>query len=70
MTGTFRLALAAVLGGHGIEQTPAVERNGVIGRSIGLNQAAVELQVGFALLPRVWCADGTCVGPRDAGNKF
>ena len=48
MTGTFRLALAA--GGQGTEQAAAVERNGVFGRSIGLSQAAVELQVSFALL--------------------
>ena len=47
-TGTFGLALAA--GGQGTEQAVAVERNGVFGRSIGLSQAAVELQVSFALL--------------------
>ena len=48
MTGTFQLALAA--GGQGTEQAVAVERNGVFGGSIGLSQAAVELQVSFALL--------------------
>ena len=48
MTGTFGLALAA--GGQGTEQAAAVERNGVFGRSIGLSQAAAELQVSFALL--------------------
>ena len=37
-------------GGQGTEQAAAVERNGVFGRSIGLSQAAVELQVSFALL--------------------
>jgi len=48
VAGTFRLALAA--GGQGTEQAAAVERNGVFGRSIGLSQAAAELQVSFALL--------------------
>ena len=48
MTGTFRLALAA--GGQGTEQAAAVERNVVFDRSIGLSQAAVDLQVSFALL--------------------
>ena len=48
MAGTFGLALAA--GGQGTEQAAAVERNGVFGRSIGLSQAAAELQVSFALL--------------------
>ena len=42
------MALAA--GGRGTEQAGKVERNGVFGRSIGLSQAAVELQVSFALL--------------------
>ena len=46
--GTSRLALAA--GGQGAGEAAAVERNGVFGRSIGLSQAAVELQVSFALL--------------------
>ena len=48
MTGTFCLALAA--GGQGTAQAAAVERNGVFGRSIGLSQAAGELQVSFVLL--------------------
>ena len=30
------------------------QRNGVFGRSIGLSQAAVELQVGFVLLLRLY----------------
>ena len=44
MTGTFGLALAA--GGRGTGQAAAVERNGLFGKSIGLSQAAVELQAG------------------------
>ena len=32
------------------EQAAAAERNGLFGKSIGLSQAAVELQVSFALL--------------------
>ena len=48
MTSTFGLALAA--GGQGTEQAAAVERNEVFGRSIALSEAAIELQVSFALL--------------------
>ena len=68
MTGTFGLALAA--GGRGTGQAAAVERNGLFGKSIGLSQAAVELQVSFVLLLRVCYVDCTCVGPRiDAINE-
>ena len=71
MAGTFGLALAA--GGQGTEQAAAVERverNGLFGKSIGLSQAAIELQVSFVLLLRVFCVDCTCVGPRiDAINE-
>ena len=51
MAGTFGLVLAA--GGQGTEQAAANERNGLFGKRIGLNQAAVELQVSFVLLLRV-----------------
>ena len=61
MTGTFGLALAA--GGRGTRQAAAVERNGLFGKSIGLSQAAIELQVSLVLLLRVCCVDCTCVGP-------
>ena len=48
MIGAFCMVLAA--GGQGTEEAAAVKRNGLFGKSIGLSQAAVELQVSFALL--------------------
>ena len=50
VTGTFGLALVA---GQGTGQAAAVQQNGLFGKSVGLSQAAIELQVSFVLRIRL-----------------
>ena len=51
-------------------QVAAVERNGLFGKSIGLSQAAVELQVSFVLLLRLYlCRALYCCNQRTVRDR-
>ena len=64
MTGTFGLALAT--GGQGTGAATAVNEMGCLAGVEASDQAAVELQVSFVLLLRVYSAHRCAVGPHVA----